>query len=355
MNDSSDTPVLHEASVWTIKQKLIGLGTILLLLPVAVWYLYPDFLIMNPADESTSGTQVLSAETILFNAVPIAGNPLGLPVTGAINLDTKLFDLYWEYPGTSLAYHTDYYAALVMYPVSEPVDVIQPTLINTQSGDVRNLSVLDNLVSKTDLSVSSDLQYHTYTYFDPEESFSSDESSLIHQSIAVHNESSGDSFTIENAAKSIFIEDTQTLVYMKTDGVYTTDISTFRERLVLSAPQGLSVVDDFSISADGSILILTIPSRNYLSINRRSVDGTYAPEHQVESAAETGYFHPVISPDMSTYAVVRLDILDMRAEDSMLQAAIELRTTATSDVVDTILVEDDVIPESVQLTWWDTI
>ena len=358
MDENSNQVIITEKSLFFRRQKwIIAMLVFIACLAVISFFTfnYSNDLLTKvaPADPIENPETIEKAEVIHFSAVPRENNDLELPILGSYNTVTEAATLYWDYPGRSLRETDSAYTALLVKPEINRADVIQPTVLEKTLQDDRRLEKIDKAISITDLTVSNDGGTYAYTFFDPTEEFPEDELNLKHQSVAVHY-GLEEPYIIKGAMNPVLIDDDRSLVYMQSDGIYRVDLNTASSALLLTPPQLFSVNDNYDIAEDGSVLVVTIPSLNRLSINLPDTNtNLFSPVHVTEAAAQTAYFYPKISPDASRYAVVRKDIVNREDPENInITTQVELHTTDDAVIINTLPVPPEVIPESIQLSGW---
>lgn len=176
----------------------------------------------------------------------------------------------------------------------------QPILFDISN---QSIKVLPNLrgYNVQDLALSPDKKKYSYSY-QSDTVITSDNRVLTDWNIAVHTFDSDELVVLNGAAKATWVEDTNSFVFLQSDGLYRYDIDTGVSTLVSTTHAPYSISDDVAIAPDGQQLLLTKPSLNLISLMR------YANSQLIETGRivgiDTGYSSPYFSPDSLFYTVV---------------------------------------------------
>lgn len=174
----------------------------------------------------------------------------------------------------------------------------------------RRLKEVDNMGGffTNDLAYSPDGRYYAYSY----RSEIGDTTNLGYidgWTIAIHDTSTGEVLTIDNAAEPTWINNGADILYTSPDGIFRYNLDKREAINIFADYLPISYSDDLAVSSDSKHVILTAPylvDKHAIILfqfsNADSIGGILTERGRIVST-ENLYSHPVFSPNGEYYAV----------------------------------------------------
>lgn len=294
-------------------------------------------------------------DVMLLSLVPNTDNDLLIPYIAEFDLKTESIDIKWNFPGKyprSNSNGTFTYIAAV--PTTTVSAVLQPRIYNSVTDEMVDLPFISDLVPKEALVVSkSDNNKYAYSSFVDSELFDADPLSIDNQMVALHQGGEVPVHIIENAKKPLFVS-SDSLYFMRKDGIYSIDLDTLTESLVVPFGFMMSVNDSYAVSSNGTYVIMTSPTLNSFTIYKRIAD-TYSVMSTQSARSSIGYFSPVFSTSGEHVSVIKKDLSNLTRDGAFTKVTLQIFETENGALVSEIDIEDsNILLNSVRLSDWVT-
>jgi len=312
------------------------------------WYQSTQMLTVEPAPASELVLSDLMG-SIYFSAAPTNDPDRSVIHTYELalsNNENNVTSLFYDYPSYSHSEISDDLLVGMFFYNEEVFDkALQPSLLNLEDN---TFAPLPSVADVTDMNVvvsGKNSPYYAYTYFtealmttmqEPEPDRLALE--LIGgNNIAVHALNAPNTeplLEVFDAINPVFVNDGGNLLYMRFDGIYTFDLTTGEESLLIESPvEPLTILDSFTLADDGMTIMLLLYSENQF-LQYQKNETQFSLVNTFTGLDPYGYANPLISPDGSMFAMQRYDHSTGNIEVQSTQFEIEFRSMQDGSVVD---------------------
>jgi len=228
-----------------------------------------------------------------------------LYITAIANEETLPFVYRYDFATQDIALYLDTVASnyfgndgtydfqVAYLPATEDPDHMSMSRILRQEEKIEVIPSVEGAYNEQSPTVSWGGGYYAYAYNTAVKT----DTSIVGTNIAIHTREGGLVTVLENASEPTFLSDTEDLMFMREDGLYVYNMTTKTETLAFGGYTGLSLVDDYSVSDDGTVIVLTIPTlAKMMILDKQKTDDMTVWSYQEQSAISVDSSEVVRSP-----------------------------------------------------------